>query len=204
MWLACSPGLSKRSTWSSAPTQLSPVRRFKVRVCSALVPAWCSKAARLTVPAQVVEARGVILEKPDDAQHAASMLKSLSGTQHLVYTGVVLLLPRVPGARAGAARRMLAGDGCNMCRCGLCRLGAHMRGARGIAVPGMAAAPHSQHSQQRRPRAASSPASAPLLPSPRSASASRVHVWYWIGEMPGTWRVLHVRVRAWGRGSFRP
>jgi len=36
---------------------------------------------------------GEILEKPQNAQHAESMLLSLSGKQHLVYTGVCLLFP---------------------------------------------------------------------------------------------------------------
>jgi hypothetical protein len=38
----------------------------------------------------VVESAGVILEKPDDAQHALRMLQSLSGGRHSVHTGVAL------------------------------------------------------------------------------------------------------------------
>jgi hypothetical protein len=38
----------------------------------------------------VVESAGVILEKPDDAEHALRMLQSLSGGRHYVHTGVVL------------------------------------------------------------------------------------------------------------------
>jgi len=41
----------------------------------------------------VVVLEGEILEKPQNAQHAESMLLSLSGKQHLVYTGVCLLFP---------------------------------------------------------------------------------------------------------------
>ncbi len=38
----------------------------------------------------VVESAGVILEKPDDAQHALRMLQSLNGGRHAVHTGVAL------------------------------------------------------------------------------------------------------------------
>ena len=38
----------------------------------------------------VVESAGVILEKPEDAEHALRMLQSLSGGRHYVHTGVVL------------------------------------------------------------------------------------------------------------------
>lgn len=37
---------------------------------------------------------GVILEKPDDEAHAFQMISSLSGKQHAVHTGVVLVLPQ--------------------------------------------------------------------------------------------------------------
>jgi septum formation protein len=38
----------------------------------------------------VVESAGIILEKPDDAEHALRMLQSLSGGRHSVHTGVAL------------------------------------------------------------------------------------------------------------------
>ena len=37
----------------------------------------------------VVESAGLILEKPNDADHALRMLQSLSGGRHQVHTGVV-------------------------------------------------------------------------------------------------------------------
>ncbi|KAL3135415.1 hypothetical protein ABBQ32_007597 [Trebouxia sp. C0010 RCD-2024] len=40
----------------------------------------------------VVELDGDILEKPDDASHAASMLSRLSDREHLVHTGTTLVL----------------------------------------------------------------------------------------------------------------
>lgn len=57
-----------------------------------------------TVPADlviaadtVVELEDVVLEKPADADDAARMLRSLSGTQHRVHTGVALGLPTRTG-----------------------------------------------------------------------------------------------------------
>jgi septum formation protein len=41
----------------------------------------------------VVVLEGRILEKPSGPEHAKQMLESLSGTEHSVYTGMVLLLP---------------------------------------------------------------------------------------------------------------
>ncbi|KAG2495953.1 hypothetical protein HYH03_005883 [Edaphochlamys debaryana] len=50
----------------------------------------------------VVEANGEILEKPDDAEHAFRMISSLSGKEHQVHTGVVLLLPGVADPATGS------------------------------------------------------------------------------------------------------
>lgn len=53
----------------------------------------------LISPMQVVEHAGQILEKPDDARHAFEMLSRLSGSQHHVHTGVVLVLPKAKGVQ---------------------------------------------------------------------------------------------------------
>ena len=37
---------------------------------------------------QVVDLRGEVMEKPDDAAHAKRMLSALSGHEHQVHTGV--------------------------------------------------------------------------------------------------------------------
>ncbi|KAG2430909.1 hypothetical protein HXX76_009881 [Chlamydomonas incerta] len=50
----------------------------------------------------VVEADGQILEKPDDEEHAFAMISSLSGREHQVHTGVVLVLPRELDPATGA------------------------------------------------------------------------------------------------------
>jgi septum formation protein len=48
----------------------------------------------LTLAADTVVALdGEVLTKPQDAAHAAEMLRRLSGTQHTVYTGLTLLHP---------------------------------------------------------------------------------------------------------------
>ena len=48
----------------------------------------------LTLAADTVVALdGEVLTKPQDATHAAEMLRRLSGTQHTVYTGLTLLHP---------------------------------------------------------------------------------------------------------------
>ncbi|GIL78144.1 hypothetical protein Vretimale_7515 [Volvox reticuliferus] len=49
----------------------------------------------------VVEADGVILEKPDDEEHAFQMISTLSGRDHQVHTGVSLVLPGVPDPSTG-------------------------------------------------------------------------------------------------------
>ncbi|GLC47019.1 hypothetical protein PLESTB_001723400 [Pleodorina starrii] len=49
----------------------------------------------------VVEADGVILEKPDDEEHAFQMISSLSGRDHQVHTGVSLVLPGEPDPSTG-------------------------------------------------------------------------------------------------------
>lgn len=48
--------------------------------------------------AQVVELRGRVLEKPDDAAHAIEMLTALAGQVHQVHTGVALVMPRAAEA----------------------------------------------------------------------------------------------------------
>jgi len=50
----------------------------------------------------VVEHDGDILEKPDDADMARSMLSRLSGGQHHVHTGVVIILPKAKDASGTA------------------------------------------------------------------------------------------------------
>lgn len=56
----------------------------------------------------VESAAGAVLEKPADADHAAAMLASLSGTTHAVHTGVALRV--VDGTQGGGvtARRQFA------------------------------------------------------------------------------------------------
>jgi septum formation protein len=54
----------------------------------------------------VESAAGAVLEKPADADHAAAMLASLSGTTHAVHTGVALRV--VAGAQGVTARRQFA------------------------------------------------------------------------------------------------
>ncbi|EFJ40081.1 hypothetical protein VOLCADRAFT_69999 [Volvox carteri f. nagariensis] len=49
----------------------------------------------------VVEADGVILEKPDDEEHAVRLISSLSGRDHQVHTGVSLVLPGEPDPATG-------------------------------------------------------------------------------------------------------
>ena len=53
-------------------------------------------------------AAGLVLEKPADSEEARAMLSLLSGTRHLVHTGVALALPP-PSAAAGSAARAAAG-----------------------------------------------------------------------------------------------
>lgn len=48
----------------------------------------------------VVEVDGDILEKPADEDDAIRMLTRLSGRQHLVHTGVVLMMPTAPADNA--------------------------------------------------------------------------------------------------------
>ncbi|KAG2445016.1 hypothetical protein HYH02_008884 [Chlamydomonas schloesseri] len=50
----------------------------------------------------VVESNGVILEKPDDDEHAFAMISSLSGREHQVHTGVVLVLPQEADPATGS------------------------------------------------------------------------------------------------------
>jgi septum formation protein len=55
----------------------------------------------------VVALDDIALGKPRDAEEAATMLTRLSGREHLVYTGVVLLRPTgVPAERAVVATRV--------------------------------------------------------------------------------------------------
>eukprot|EP00887_Chlorella_sp_A99_P001760 scaffold19.g1760.t1 len=51
----------------------------------------------------VVEHAGQILEKPADAEDARAMLSMLSGSRHLVHTGVALALPPAAAQAASAA-----------------------------------------------------------------------------------------------------
>jgi septum formation protein len=52
-------------------------------------------SGRLTVAADtVVVLDGQVIEKPRDKEHARSMLQSLSGRDHLVYTAVALVFPK--------------------------------------------------------------------------------------------------------------
>ncbi|XP_002963282.2 N-acetylserotonin O-methyltransferase-like protein [Selaginella moellendorffii] len=51
----------------------------------------------------VVELDGMILEKPRDEKDAFRMLSLLSGRQHKVYTGVVILLPHATDPTLGQA-----------------------------------------------------------------------------------------------------
>jgi hypothetical protein len=44
-----------------------------------------------------VEFQGEILEKPADAEDAFRVLSKLSGNTNRVHTGVVIVLPNVPG-----------------------------------------------------------------------------------------------------------
>ena len=46
---------------------------------------------------QVVQHRDAVLEKPSDADDAQQMLAALSGSAHLVHTGVALVVPQAEG-----------------------------------------------------------------------------------------------------------
>jgi len=49
----------------------------------------------------IVDLEGQVLEKPDGAAGARSMLNRLSGSSHQVHTGVVLVLPRAVDPATG-------------------------------------------------------------------------------------------------------
>jgi septum formation protein len=51
----------------------------------------------------VVALGGVLFGKPEDAQHAAAMLRELSGRTHRVYTGYALARAGGPGLESGVA-----------------------------------------------------------------------------------------------------
>jgi septum formation protein len=48
-----------------------------------------------------VDRDGIILEKPEDAQHAYAMLSSLSGRTHLVHSGVAIYSSKGPKSGDG-------------------------------------------------------------------------------------------------------
>jgi len=48
-----------------------------------------------------VDRDGIILEKPEDAQHAYAMLSSLSGRKHLVHSGVAIYSSKGPKSEDG-------------------------------------------------------------------------------------------------------
>ena len=46
---------------------------------------------------QVVQHQNAVLEKPADADDAQRMLAALSGSAHMVHTGVALVVPQAEG-----------------------------------------------------------------------------------------------------------
>src|SRR6056297_1497558 len=52
-------------------------------------------------PSVSVDRDGIILEKPEDAQHAHAMLSSLSGRTHLVHSGVAIYSSKGPKSGDG-------------------------------------------------------------------------------------------------------
>jgi septum formation protein len=81
----------------SPAQQAESLAYFKARVVSDLHP------GRYVVGADTIVALGdKVLGKPDDADHARTMLQNLSGTRHRVITGVAVL--------AADGRRIIASD----------------------------------------------------------------------------------------------
>ena len=81
----------------SPAQQAESLAYFKARAVADLYPGKCVLGADT-----IVAVGAKVLGKPDDADHARTMLQNLSGTQHCVITGVALLTPD--------CRRIIASD----------------------------------------------------------------------------------------------
>ncbi|KAG5186998.1 inosine triphosphate pyrophosphatase-like protein [Tribonema minus] len=78
--------------------------KFKAaEVAAKVLPARSDNRPTIVVGSDtIVELDGTILEKPDDAQHAFRMLKSLSGRRHLVHSGVAVFTGACGSAQPAA------------------------------------------------------------------------------------------------------
>lgn len=73
-----------------------------IPTCSSLLHTTLTHHTTAT-PVISVDRDGTILEKPDDAEHAVAMIRSLQGRQHLVHSGVAVFSSKHPSSSGAGA-----------------------------------------------------------------------------------------------------